>query len=82
MNATEQTGSPAQRGLQLSDLVGKEVTVVFNLPSTQWPFEGFPASCLLRGVDSGMVCLSERWAPPGADAHWYSLNIIQSIREA
>lgn len=74
--------SADQHGLRISDLVGKQVEVVFTMPEHLWPIQGTPAFCLLRGVDSGMVCLSERWAPPGADAHWYSLNIIQSIREA
>lgn len=80
MSAAEEPGSPAQRGLLLSDLVGKEVRVVFSLPDLQWPIPGRPAWCLLRGVDGGMVCLADRWGP-SESADWYSLNIIQSIKE-
>ena len=81
MSAAEETGSPAQRGLLLSDLVGKHVAVAFNLPHTQWPIHGFPAWCVVRGVDSGMVCLMERWKSDEAEPRRFSLNIIESIQE-
>lgn len=40
-----------------NDLKGRRVAVIFDLPSTQWPIEGYPAWATFEGAADGLVRL-------------------------
>ena len=59
-------------------LVGKTCQVVFSLPSSEWPFSGYPAWVVIIDVDMPMVLMSCYHA--GNDK-WVNAADIKMIRE-
>ena len=46
------------------DMIGQEVSIVFNLPSAEWPIDGYPAWAIFEGADSGLVRFRVDWDGP------------------
>lgn len=62
----------------MNELIGKECSAVFSLPSWEWPIAGYPARVVVEDVDMPMVKLRGYW---GKEKIWVNASIIQTIRE-
>ena len=56
----------------MDELIGKRCSIVFKLPSGDWPIPGYPAWATVKKVDMPMIKL---------DGIWVNVNIILSIEE-
>lgn len=45
----------------LRRLIGRRVSIVFNLPSYEWPIPGYPAHATVRYADGPLLLLDELW---------------------
>lgn len=63
---------PAGAGLR--ELIGHRCRCVFNLPSSDWPFEGYPAWVYVDDVDLPLIKLRSY-----GDPRWVSAATIQTI---
>lgn len=71
----------AGTGLGLRELVGKECICVFNLPTNDWPFPGWPAQVWVYDVDASMVKMGPRYDNTRYSL-WVSTAMISWIRLA
>lgn len=55
---------------------GKKLPVEFNLPSSEWPIDGFPAWVVIESVDHLMVRMRSAF---GGDSILVNMSVIKTI---
>jgi hypothetical protein len=60
-------------------LIGHMVSIVFDLPSTEWPIEGYPAFCVVIEVDMPMIEIKRQYAIN--QSVWINVGTIKTLRD-